>query len=97
MEENLKVTNITKQQLAVRGVVGQNVLELEVVSNEDVYCMDVPNGNSFVIRGGLVSHNCLDASRYAVMTGIARATVFVDGLRNKMNNKVIQLRTAAWS
>lgn len=39
----------------------------------------------------------LDATRYGIMTGIKRANVFVDGLRNKMVNRVIPFRTAAWT
>ena len=50
-------------------------------------------------KGKIVKKNDhgIDASRYAIFSGITRAYVYVDGLRSKVQNKVIPLRTAAWT
>lgn len=33
----------------------------------DVYNMEVEDTHNFVIQGGVISHNCLDATRYFCM------------------------------
>lgn len=37
------------------------------MGNKNVYCMDVPETKNF-IANGFVSHNCLDALRYALFS-----------------------------
>jgi len=39
----------------------------------DVYCLTVPETAAFAVEGGVVVHNCMDATRYLVM-GLQHAT-----------------------
>lgn len=50
-------------------------------------------------KGRIVKKNDhgLDATRYAIMSGLDRATLYVEGMRSMQRNKVIPLRPAAWS
>lgn len=41
----------------------------------DVYCLTVPETEAFAVEGGVIVHNCMDALRYAVMSGRAVAAV----------------------
>lgn len=44
----------------------------------DVYCMEVPDHHAFAVEGGVIVHNCCDAMRYLVMTGMRFATTSPD-------------------
>lgn len=41
-------------------------------------------------------HNC-DCLRYLIMSGLKRANVYVDSLRTMRDNKIIPIRSAAWT
>jgi hypothetical protein len=40
----------------------------------DVYCLRVPETRAFAVNSGIIVSNCMDASRYLVMSGIDIAT-----------------------
>jgi hypothetical protein len=40
-----------------------------------VYCLDVPATNAFAVEGGVVVHNCMDALRYLIISGLSIAQV----------------------
>jgi hypothetical protein len=42
------------------------IAKIERVENQDVYNMEVQDHHNFTVEGGLVVHNCIDASRYAL-------------------------------
>ena len=69
VEKNLNAISILKPKLVEESVGSCLVKEVSWKSKvEDVYCMDVPYGNSFVLANGIVSHNCLDALRYLCLS-----------------------------
>lgn len=39
-----------------------------LISNEDVYNMEVKKYHNFSVNGGIIVHNCMDRNRYAVYT-----------------------------
>jgi hypothetical protein len=41
----------------------------------DVYCLTVPSTAAFAVESGVIVHNCMDALRYGIMTGIKIAMV----------------------
>ena len=53
-------TNIQKQN-TVQSI---GIERIEIVDDEDVYNMEVEDNHNFIINGGLVVHNCMDAMRY---------------------------------
>jgi hypothetical protein len=55
----------TKKQNAVHLV---GVAKIEVEPNEDVYNMEVAGTHCFSVNGGIIVHNCMDATRYFVKT-----------------------------
>ena len=44
------------------------VKSIKYAGEQDVYCMDVPDHHNFLVNGGIVSHNCMDATRYYLYT-----------------------------
>ena len=69
MENSLQLTN-TQQQKDVKSV---GIKSIEFIDHEDVYNMEVEDNHNFVVNGGIVVHNCMDATRYFVQTmGIYR-------------------------
>ena len=44
------------------------VVSVEEDGTEAVYNLEVSHNNDFVINGGVVVHNCMDATRYFVKT-----------------------------
>lgn len=55
----------TKKQNAVHLV---GVAKIEIEPNEDVYNMEVMGTHNFAVNGGVIVHNCMDETRYFVMT-----------------------------
>lgn len=55
----------TKKQNAVHLV---GVAKIEIEPNEDVYNMEVMGTHNFAVNGGVIVHNCMDDTRYFVMT-----------------------------
>lgn len=45
----------------------EKVKSIEYIGKQDVYNMEVEDTHSFVIQGGIVSHNCVDEIRYMCM------------------------------
>lgn len=43
------------------------VLRVEPTGIADVYNMEVEGTHSYIVEGGIVSHNCYDADRYVLM------------------------------
>jgi hypothetical protein len=41
----------------------------------DVYCLTVPATSAFAVESGVIVHNCMDAGRYLVMSGLSLAKV----------------------
>lgn len=41
----------------------------------DVYCLTVPTTAAFAVESGVIVHNCMDALRYGIMTGLKVAQV----------------------
>lgn len=44
------------------------VSKIEYAGKADVYNMEVEGVHSFIVNGGIVSHNCFDESRYFLMS-----------------------------
>lgn len=62
--KRIKRINIRKQN-TVRTV---GVLCVEEDGCEDVYNMEVSGTHCFAVNGGIIVHNCMDATRYFVKT-----------------------------
>lgn len=63
-------TNIQKQK-PVAGVAETSsvgVKAIRKIGTADVYNMEVQDNHNFAINGGLIVHNCMDATRYFVRT-----------------------------
>lgn len=43
------------------------VKSISYAGKQDVYNMEVEDTHSFIIQGGVVSHNCADEARYVCM------------------------------
>lgn len=43
------------------------IVGIEYAGKADVYNMEVPDTHSFIVSGGIVSHNCYDDARYMMM------------------------------
>lgn len=43
------------------------IKSIEYAGKADVYNMEVEDTHSFIIQGGVVSHNCADETRYMCM------------------------------
>ena len=49
------------------------IKSIEFIGLEDVYNMEVADNHNFAVNGGIIVHNCMDATRYFVQTmGIYR-------------------------
>jgi hypothetical protein len=46
------------------------VTRIEPAKDQDVYNLEVEDTHAFAVNGGLIVHNCADATRYAVQTGV---------------------------
>jgi hypothetical protein len=44
-----------------------------LIKTEDVYCLTVPSNNLFAVGSGVVVHNCMDATRYVIRSGLGIA------------------------
>lgn len=44
------------------------VKSIELCGVEDVYNMEVADNHNYIINGGIIVHNCMDATRYFVNT-----------------------------
>jgi intein/homing endonuclease len=64
VKPNSKPTNIPQQECVVKNVV--ECIEVKNVSRENVFDIEVKDMHEYFANGVLV-HNCIDASRYAVM------------------------------
>lgn len=69
VQKNLLLINTIRQKL-VREHALVKCKAIQKLPNEDVYCLDVPSNNLFTLKNGAVVHNCLDALRYGIMSGI---------------------------
>ena len=50
------------------------IAKIEYAGKADVFNMEVEDVHSFIVNGGIVSHNCYDASRYFFMSRPLAAT-----------------------
>jgi hypothetical protein len=50
--------------------IGPQVVSIEPAEDQDVYNLEVEDTHAFAVNGGLIVHNCADATRYAVQTGV---------------------------
>ena len=46
--------------------IGLEIEKIEFLGYEDVYNMEVEKHHNFSINGGLIVHNCIDSTRYAL-------------------------------
>jgi len=46
----------------------EEVVYIHVVGYENVYNMEVADNHNFAVNGGIIAHNCMDATRYFVET-----------------------------
>lgn len=61
------------------------VAKIEIDGYEDVYNMEVEDNHNFAIEGGLIVHNCMDATRYFVRTKkLGRIKLVDDGQYEKL-------------
>lgn len=68
--------NIQKQKpvVEVAETSSVGIKTIRKIGTADVYNMEVEDNHNFAIEGGLIVHNCMDATRYFVRTRrIARA------------------------
>ena len=71
------LVNILRQKPVQEYAVVQAV-KIESAGKQDVYCLDVPEGNLLCLENGVVVHNCMDSLRYLVKTGIKIAKQKID-------------------
>lgn len=64
--QNLWLTSIQKRKRANVSV-QPFCVSVEEAGRSDVYCLTVPETQSFAVQNGYVVHNCMDAMRYVVM------------------------------
>ncbi|UOF77462.1 large terminase protein [Caudoviricetes sp.] len=62
--------------------------KIETAENCDVYCMNVPVTHAFSLGNGLIVHNCMDAMRYLLFSGLDYATINPEAYRNPMSGKI---------
>lgn len=69
-EKSLQQTNIQKQKPVqeVAEITCVGIKSIRKVGKADVYNMEVEDNHNFAIEGGLIVHNCMDATRYFVKT-----------------------------
>lgn len=69
-EKSLQQTNIQKQKPVqeVAEITCVGIKSIRKVGKADVYNMEVEDNHNFAIEGGLIVHNCMDATRYFVRT-----------------------------
>lgn len=68
VEKNLHQINTLKSR-HVASIVDQpclTVTEIKPKGYQDVYNLEVKNDHNYTIEGGIVTHNCIDALRYAL-------------------------------
>ena len=67
---NLQQTDIQKQRpvAEVAEISSVGIKAIRKVEKADVYNMEVDDNHNFSIEGGLIVHNCMDATRYFVKT-----------------------------
>lgn len=67
---SLQQTNIQKREpvAEVAGISSVGIKAIRKVGKADVYNMEVEDNHNFAIEGGLIVHNCMDATRYFVHT-----------------------------
>ncbi len=52
------------------------VLKVELLNErKDVYDLEVPYYHNFAVNDGIIVHNCIDATRYALETFISQRKV----------------------
>lgn len=74
-EQNLHQINILKSRHAA-SIVDQSCLtvtEIKQKGCQDVYNLEVKNDHNYTIEGGIVTHNCIDALRYALERSMKRS------------------------
>jgi len=54
-------TNTRKQNIV-------RIAKIERIPAEAVYNMEVEDNHNFAVNGGIIVHNCMDATRYFVKT-----------------------------
>lgn len=42
-------------------------LRVSAAGRSDVYCLTVPTTEAFAVDGGVIVHNCMDATRYLAL------------------------------
>lgn len=62
----IKILSPKLQSESIKGKA--QVVDISYIGKQDVYNMEVDTAESFVLSGGVLVHNCLDAVRYAIMT-----------------------------
>lgn len=62
--------NIQKQKpvVGVAETSSVGIKTIRKIGRADVYNMEVQDNHNFAVAGGLIVHNCMDASRYFVKT-----------------------------
>ena len=65
-ESDMIIDIMDCQKNAVKNCVG--IKKIEVIGRADVYNMEVEDNHNFAVEGGLIVHNCMDATRYFVKT-----------------------------
>ena len=63
------------------------ISKIELDGHEDVYNMEVDDNHNFAVNGGLIVHNCMDATRYMVMT--KQITRVVNPYYSPIENRVV--------
>jgi hypothetical protein len=65
----------SSQREPVAGHAVLRCVSVRPAGRSDVYCLTVPSTQAFAVESGVIVHNCMDALRYGIMTGIKIAMV----------------------
>lgn len=67
VEQNLHQINTlrSKHAVLVAELPSLTVIEIKKCGYQDVYNLEVENDHNYTIENGIVTHNCIDATRYA--------------------------------
>lgn len=69
-ETSLQQISIQKQKpvAEVAEISSVGIKSIRKIGRADVYNMEVDDNHNFAVEGGLIVHNCMDATRYFVKT-----------------------------
>ena len=61
------------------------IAKIEYAGKADVFNMEVEDGHSFIVNGGIITHNCYDECRYFCMMNPVPAESYKPKNRKEYN------------